>query len=35
MHTRIKFVCGKCETVSNATIRQTTAEYQTDNSLAT
>lgn len=29
VHTRIKFECGKCELVSNATIRQS-SEQQTD-----
>jgi hypothetical protein len=32
-HTRIKFVCGKCATVSSATIRQSAKEQQTENSL--
>jgi len=32
-HTRIKFVCGKCATVSNATIRAAIKEQQSENSL--
>jgi hypothetical protein len=31
---RVKFTCGRCATVSNATIGRTTIQQQTENSLA-
>jgi len=35
MRTRIKFVCGKCHAETQATIRQSTGEHHTENSVAT
>jgi hypothetical protein len=34
-HTRVKFVCSNCTTVSDATIRHASSEYRTENSLVT